>query len=52
MTGSTIILAILAILYKSKCSHIKCCGCDIERNVQVEEEIDEIEFNHRGERND
>jgi hypothetical protein len=53
MTGSTIILAILAICYKSKCKNIKCLGCiEIERDVEGEEELDEIEMNNNEERKD
>jgi hypothetical protein len=44
ITCSTILLAVIAILYKSKCSHVKCCGLDIERNVEIEEDIDEMEL--------
>lgn len=44
MTCSGILLAIIAVCYKSKCSHIRMCGLDIERNVQVEEDIDEMEL--------
>jgi len=32
-----LILAMGRIIYKSKCSHITCCGCEIERNVDIEE---------------
>lgn len=45
ITGSGLLLAILAICYKSKCSNIKCCGCiEIQRNVDLEEKYDEIEL--------
>ncbi len=49
ITCSTILLAIMALLYKSKCTHVRCCGIDIERNVQVEEELDEMEIQQRQE---
>jgi hypothetical protein len=39
----------MALLYKSKCTHVRCCGIDIERNVQVEEELDEMEIQQRQE---
>jgi hypothetical protein len=39
----------MALLYKSKCTHVRCCGVDIERNVQVEEELDEMEIQQRQE---
>jgi hypothetical protein len=47
MTCSGILLACIALLYKSKCSHIKCCGMDIERNVNLEEELDEMELEQK-----
>jgi len=50
MTCSGIILACIALIYKSKCSHVKCCGLDIERNVDVEEQIDEMEIETKNNR--
>ena len=50
MTCSGILLAIIAVCYKSKCSHIRMCGIDIERNVQVEEDIDEMEMENKNNR--
>jgi hypothetical protein len=50
MTSSGILLACIALLYKSKCSHVKCCGLDIERNVEVEEELDEMEMETKNNR--
>ena len=50
MTCSGILLACIALLYKSKCQHIRCCGCDIERNIQAEEELDEIEMEQKNNR--
>lgn len=46
---SGLLLAALGIIYKSKCRRIKCCGCEIERDVDVEEHIDEHanEMNNR-----
>jgi hypothetical protein len=44
MTCSGILLAVIAVCYKSKCRYIKCCGLVIERNVEVEEDIDEMEM--------
>lgn len=40
---SGIILAMVAVCYKSKCSNINCCYglIEIDRNVAIEEEIDE-----------
>jgi hypothetical protein len=40
----------VALLYKSKCSHVRCCGIDIERNVEVEEELDEMEMETKNNR--
>ena len=46
---SGLFIAILVILYKSKCRSIKCCGCEIIRDVEGEERIDELEIenNHQ-----
>ena len=40
---SGIILAIVAVAYKSKCRNINCCFglIQIDRDVAIEEEIDE-----------
>ena len=37
----------LAILYKSKCTRIKCCCIEIDRDVQGEEKIDEEVLRNR-----
>ena len=37
----------LAILYKSKCTHIKCCCIEIDRDVHGEEKIDEEVLRNR-----
>ena len=29
-------LGIVNVLYKSKCKKVKCCGCEIIRDVEVE----------------
>lgn len=50
ITCSTILLAILAFLYKSKCSHVRCFGLEVDRNVVVEEELDEIEMENKNNR--
>lgn len=50
ITSSTILLAIMALLYRSKCTHVRCCGIDIERNVVVEEELDEMEMETKNNR--
>ena len=40
ITSSGIVLAIIGVCYKSKCRYIRCCGMEIERDTQAEEEID------------
>ena len=49
-TASGICLAALAMCYKSRCSHIRFCGVDIERNSVLEERLDELALQqpHRG----
>jgi hypothetical protein len=39
-TSSGVVLAVCAYALKSKCSHISCCGLTIDRNVQIEEDIE------------
>ena len=39
-TLSAMVLAVARMLYKSKCSVIRCCGCEIDRNVDDETRID------------
>jgi hypothetical protein len=39
-TASATLLVIVRWCYRSKCSHIKCCGIEIDRNVEEEEKID------------
>jgi len=46
-TSSALLIAILGILYKSKCRHIKCCGCEVIRDVQIEEELDEMKIKNQ-----
>jgi hypothetical protein len=43
-TTSGIILKLLSLCYKSKCKSFHCCGIHIERDVSIEEEIDEREL--------
>jgi len=31
-----------AIVYKSKCQEINCCGLKVVRNVELEEKFDEL----------
>jgi hypothetical protein len=47
ITASGIVLACLALCYKSKCKNIKLCGLEIERDIEAEEQIDEIELENK-----
>jgi len=40
-TASGIILAIIAACIRSKCTTVKFCGVQIDRDVEVEEHIEE-----------
>jgi hypothetical protein len=42
--GIAFILALSRQLYKSKCQSLKCCGCELIRDVEAEEKIDEMEI--------
>ena len=33
---------VLGVIYKSKCSHAKCCCFEIDRDTIAEERIDEL----------
>jgi hypothetical protein len=37
---STLLTLLIRTIYKSKCSHIKCCCLEIDRNVDLEKSID------------
>ena len=39
--ATAFLLALSRQMYKSKCSRIECCGIVIERDTQVEQDIDE-----------
>jgi hypothetical protein len=39
-TISGLLLAGIRMLYRSKCKTIKCCGCEIDRDTEVEEKED------------
>lgn len=46
--GFGFLAGLLAILYKSKCTRIKCCRCiEIERDVAGEEKLDEEQLHVR-----
>ena len=48
-SAASITVVILGIVYKSKCKVITCCGClKVERDVEAEERIDEMEINQNG----
>jgi hypothetical protein len=34
------VLALARMMYKSKCKSLKCCGCEIIRDVAGEEALD------------
>ena len=40
-TASGLLIALCTGLYRSKCSHIKCCGLEIERDIKSELDIEE-----------
>lgn len=42
--GIAFLLAISRQLYKSKCQTLRCCGCELIRDVEAEEKIDELEM--------
>lgn len=37
------LLAITGLLYKSKCKHVECCGCIIDRDVEIELKDNQME---------
>ena len=43
----TFILGLVGLLYKSKCKSVKCCGCEINRDTDIElqEDLAQIEQN-------
>lgn len=43
-SGVALILAILKMCYKSKCSQIDLCCIKITRNIEMEEKEDELEM--------
>lgn len=43
-TASGVLLAMIRMLYKSKCKTIKICGCEIDRDTEAEEREDEKEM--------
>ena len=51
-TSAGLLLAILRILYKSKCKHIKLFCCELDRDVELEEKFDEIEQLHNNSNNE
>jgi hypothetical protein len=47
-TAASITVVVLGIIYKSKCKVITCCGClRVERDVEAEERIDEMEITNK-----
>ena len=43
-SGVALILAVLKMCYKSKCSSIELCCFKIVRNIELEEKEDELEL--------
>jgi hypothetical protein len=39
-SGIGMVLALARMMYKSKCKSLKCCGCEIVRDVAGEEALD------------
>ena len=46
------ILGLVKILYKSKCKRCSICGISAERDVELEEKIDELEMQKVRAKND
>lgn len=38
------VLAFTKMIYKSKCKSLRCCGCELIRDTEAEEKIDELEI--------
>jgi len=38
---------LVALCYKSKCKRIACCGIVIDRDIEAEEQLDEIQLQQR-----
>jgi hypothetical protein len=47
---SSFLIVGLGFCYKSKCKNIKCCGLEVNRDVEIEQKEDEIEFNHNNQK--
>lgn len=46
--GFAFLTGMIGICYRSKCSHVRCCGCmEIERNVEIELQEDMAEVARR-----
>jgi hypothetical protein len=43
-TSTAFIFGIVKVLAKSKCKNCSFCGCRIERDVELEEHLDELEL--------
>jgi hypothetical protein len=46
-TISSLIIVCIGFLYKSKCKVIKFCGVEVDRDVEIEQKEDELEFTHQ-----
>jgi hypothetical protein len=43
------VLALSRQIYKSKCKSFRCCGCELMRDTNAEEKIDELELERHAE---
>lgn len=41
-----LVLAFLSTIAKSKCSRLSCCGCEVERNVAAEVQLERAKMQH------
>jgi len=46
-TTTAFIFGLVKVLAKSKCKSCSMCGCKIERDVELEERLDEMELDKK-----
>jgi hypothetical protein len=46
-TISSLIIVCIGFLYKSKCKNVIGCGGEVDRDVEIEQKEDELEFTHQ-----
>ena len=44
ITVSGILLKLMSLVFKSKCSEFECCGFKVKRNVELEEKEHEFDI--------